>query len=154
MVGNPKPSNGFGSPNRSKEFDKIARAKGKGVPRRRIFTKDYCIEQLDFILGRLKKILVDDDKINVGNPMKLKAENISDLNNMMGKILQFLQYLYPPTQQNLNVNIDMTSQAVMERLKSWKKEEVEKEIVVEIIGDGSVIEDKNIEGGDEEDGKV
>jgi len=150
---NPKPSNGFGSPNRSKEFDRIARAKTKGVPKRRIFTKDYCIEQLDFILGRLKKILVDDDKINTGNPMKLKAESIRDLNNMMSKILQFLQYLYPPVQQNLNVNIDMTSKAVMERLQNWKKEEIEKdEVVVEIIGDGSVVEDD--EGGDEEDGKV
>jgi hypothetical protein len=115
---------GFGSKHRTKEFDDAARAKAKGVLKPRIWTKDKCLEELDFILGRLKKILIDDDKINVNNSQKLKAESIRDLNNMMGRILQFMQYLYPPVQQNINLNIDTTANAVIDRLKNWKEKEI------------------------------
>ena len=115
---------GFGS--RTKEFDDAARAKARGVPKKRVWTKSKCVEELEFILGRLKKILIEDEKVSKGNTQKLKAESVRDLNNMMGRILQFMQYLYPPIQQNLNVNIDATASVVMERLKEFKLKELNK----------------------------
>jgi len=34
-----------------------------------------------------------------------------------------MKYLYPPVQQNVNVNIDVTANEVIERLKNWKNQE-------------------------------
>jgi len=114
---------GFGSPNRTKEFDDAAREKGKHLPKKRKWTRDRCIEELENILDLLKKFLRDDDKIDVDNPRKLKQENVRDLITMQNKLLDFMKYLYPPVQQNVNVNIDVTANEVIERLKNWKNQE-------------------------------
>ncbi len=110
---------GFGSGYRTKKFDDEVREKSR-KPKKRRWSKDYCIDQLEIILGEFKKLLMDNEKINKKNPNRLKSESIRDLNNMMGRILQFMQMLYPPVQKNLNVNIEMTAMTVMNRLKEFK----------------------------------
>ena len=140
-IGNPNIRDiGFGSKGRTKEQDDEYRSRAKGVPRKRVWTKEKCIDELEDCLTLFKKILRDDEKLNKGNPIKLKAESVRDLNNMMNRMLQFMQYLYPPVQSNVNLNIDVTTDAVLQRLKSWKEEQV-----VEIVA-------PEVEGGDE-DGK-
>ena len=114
---------GFGSKNRTKEQDDEYRSRIKGAPRKRRWGKDKCIEELEDCLDLFKKILRDDEKLNKGNPIKLKAESVRDLNNMMNRMLQFMQYLYPPVTSNVNLNIDVTTDAVMDRLKNWKQEQ-------------------------------
>ena len=115
---------GFGSKSRTKEQDDEYRSRIKGVPRKRYWTKTKCIEELEDCLTLFKKILRDDKKLNLNNPIKLKAESVRDLNNMMNRMLQYMQYLYPPTTSNVNLNIDVTTDAVMERLQNWKKESI------------------------------
>ena len=124
-MGNPNIKNyGFGSPGRTKEFDDAAREKSKTPTRKRVWTKEKCINELEDCLTLFKKILRDDKKLNLNNPIKLKAESVRDLNNMMNRMLQYMQYLYPPTTSNVNLNIDVTTDAVMERLKAFKEEQV------------------------------
>lgn len=115
---------GFGS--RPIEEDEEYRSRIKGVPKKRIWTKDKCIEELDDCLELLKKILKDNEKLETDDK-KLKNEYVRDINMLMNKILDFMKYLYPPVQQNVNVNVDITADAVVERLKNWKK----KQLVVE-----------------------
>jgi len=122
---------GFGT--RSKEFDDAARAKSHETPQNR-WTKDKCVSELNDILDILKKILKDDDKLEKDDKRKLKNETIRDVTTLMNKFLDYMRYLYPPVQTNMNINIEMTSQAVIERLKNWKKKKMEEEgIVVEIV---------------------
>jgi len=113
---------GFGS--RPKEVDDEYRARSKGVPRKRLWTKERMHDLMDDLLTKFNKILIEDDKLNIGNPTKLKAESVRDLNNMTNRLMQIMQYLYPPVQSNVNLNIDVTTDAVMDRLKKWKKEQV------------------------------
>jgi len=51
--------------------------------------------------------------------------------------LQFMQYLYPVVQKSVNLNIDVTADAVIERLKNWKRDQLAvKEIKeVEVVKD-------------------
>ncbi len=119
---------GFGSENRTKEFDDEARSKAKGVPKKRKWTKEYCVEQLEFILDSLKEILIDAKKTET-NDKKLKRENIRDLNTMTNRVLDYLRYLYPPTQQNLNLNVNLFD----DQLGKWRKE---REAIVEIMEGG------------------
>lgn len=111
---------GFGSKHRTKEQDAKYRAMS-WKPRK--WTKNKCIHELEDLLDILKKILKDAEKINKENNIKRKAEIVRDATSMMNRILDFMRYLYPPVQENVNVNIDMTSQEVIERLKKWKEEE-------------------------------
>ena len=125
-MGNPNIKDyGFGSKNRTKEQDDEYRSRIKGVPRKRVWTKEKCIEELDDILTFFKKLLREDVKLETDNPKKLKQESVRDLVTMMNRILDFMKYLYPPVQQNLNVNVDMASDVVIERLKKWKMGEME-----------------------------
>jgi len=125
-MGNPNIKDyGFGSKNRTKEQDDEYRSRIKGVPRKRVWTKEKCIEELDDILTFFKKLLREDAKLETDNPKKLKQESVRDLVTMMNRILDFMKYLYPPVQQNLNVNVDMASDVVIERLKKWKMGEME-----------------------------
>ena len=127
--GNPNIRNiGFGS--RPREVDDEYRSRIKGVKRKRVWTKARCSEVLDDLLTHLNKILKEDEKIEKDNPKKLKQENVRDAITLINKILDVMKYLYPPVQENLNVNIDLTADAVVERLKTWK----EKEQVV-VVGD-------------------
>jgi len=128
---------GFGGKYSSKERDDAIRAK----PRTRVWTKEKCIDELEDCLTLFKKILRTDEKINKGNPNKLKAESVRDLNNIMNRIMQFMQYLYPVVQKNVNLNIDVTTDAVMERLKNWKSEQV-----VDIVNPDAIV--KITEGGE------
>ncbi len=114
---------GFGSPGRTKEFDDAARAKARGVPRKRVWSKEKIHDFLDSMLDLYKKILMEDEKISTTDK-KLKSETIRDMNNMMNRLLQFMEKFYPPVQKNINVNIDVTTDAVMERLKEWKEGQV------------------------------
>ena len=135
-AGNPNIRNiGFGS--RPKEVDDEYRSRIKGVPRKRVWTKEKCIDELDECMTLFKKILRDDEKLNKNNPAKLKAESIRDLNNMQNRMLQFMQYLYPVVQKSVNLNIDVTADAVIERLKNWKRDQLAvKEIKeVEVVKD-------------------
>jgi hypothetical protein len=118
--GNPNIKNyGFGA--RPREVDDEYRSRIKGVPRRIIWTKDYCIGQLNDLLDILKKVLKDSDKLETNNPKKLKDETIRDTITLTNKIMDFMRYLYPPVQQSVNINIDTTADMVVERLKNWKQ---------------------------------
>ena len=113
---------GFGS--RPKEVDDEYRARARGVPKANRWTKEKCVGELNDILELLKKVLKDDEKIDIDNPKKLKQETIRDAITLMNKILDYMKYLYPPVQQNINVNIETTSDAVIERLKNWKVSQI------------------------------
>ena len=115
---------GFGGKHRTKEDDELYRSRQKGVPKKIKWTKQKCVEELNEILDILKKILKDDGKIDADNPKKLKNETIRDCITLMNKILDYTKYLYPPVQENVNVNIDITADAVIERLKNWKKKQI------------------------------
>ena len=139
-MGNPNIKNhGFGS--RPKEVDDEYRARARGVPRKRVWTKDKIQDFLDEMLDTYKKILMDDAKISKGNDMKLKAETVRDMNNMMNRLLQFLEKFYPTVNKNVNLNIDVTTDAVVERLKNWKSEQI-----VEIVHPDAIV--KITEGGE------
>ena len=106
MAGNPNIKDyGFGGKYRTKEQDEEYRSRQKGVPKRRLWTKDRIHDFLDEMLTTYKKILHDDEKINKGNPQKLKAETVRDMNNLMNRMLQFMEKFYPPVQKNVNLNI-------------------------------------------------
>ena len=77
-----------------------------------------------YLLDVLKKVLKEDEKIEIGDKRKLKNENVRDCVMLINKIMDYMKYLYPPVQQNVNVNIDMTADAVIERLKNWKKRQI------------------------------
>jgi len=109
---------GFGS--RPKEVDDEYRKRARGVPK---WTKEKCIKRINDILDRLDIILLETKKVE-NEPNKLKLEHIRDLKIMMNSLLDFLKYMYPPVQQNVNVNVDLTADNVIERLKKLKKEEV------------------------------
>jgi len=120
---------GFGA--RPRAVDDEYRSRQKGVPHKMRWTKAKCCAELDDILDILKKILKDDAKLEIGDNKKLKNEHIRDMVTMMNKILDYMRYLFPPVQQNLNVNVDVTANAVIDRLKNWKSEQV----IVEEIDD-------------------
>lgn len=135
-MGNPNAwKTGFGQ--RPREVDDEYRSRSKGVPKTITWTKEKCHEELNDCLDILKKILKDEEKINKDNPSKAKQETIRDTILLINKILDYTKYLYPQTQTNVNVNIDTTSENIIERLKEYKKK---KEMIV-------------IEEGKEEDGR-
>lgn len=105
---------GFGQ--RPREVDDEYRARAKGVPK---WTKAKCINELNDLLDILKKILKDTAKIEV-DKKKLKFETIRDTNILINRIMDYMKYLYPPVQTNVNVNIESTAERVIERLKEWK----------------------------------
>ncbi len=104
---------GFGS--RPIEVDEEYRSRQKGVPHKFVWTKEKCVIELEECLTYLKRILRKDNSEN------RDEKNIKDAITMMDKILDFMRYLYPPVQQSVNVNLDLTTDAVLERLKNWKK---------------------------------
>lgn len=114
---------GFGSKNRTKEEDDEYRTRIKGVPKNR-WTKEKCIEELNDILDIFKKILKDDEKIDKDDKRKLKQETIRDLVTLMNRMMEYMRYLYPPVQQNINVNVDLTVDRIMERLKNYKEKQI------------------------------
>lgn len=121
--GNPNIKNyGFGT--RPREVDDEYRRRARGVPK---WTKERCITELNDLLDVLKKVLKDNKKIEKDDPKKLKDERVRDCITLMNKILDYVKYLYPPIEKSVNVNIDMTADIIMERLKNWKKK---KEVVV------------------------
>jgi len=129
---------GFGSKHRTKEQDDEYRSRCSGVPKKRVWTKTKCLEQLDVCFTSLKSILTEAEKVNKNDPKKLKAETVRDLNTMINRILDFMKYLYPPVNENINLNINTTAEAVIERLKNWKKYEGKEEEMI-------VVEDKKDE---------
>jgi len=121
--GNPNISKyGFGT--RPKEVDDEFRSRVKGVKKTFKWTKDKCSTELEEILDILKKILREDEKIEVGNPKKLKQETVRDSITLMNKILDYMKYLYPPVQENINVNVDITSDIILERLRHAKENKI------------------------------
>ena len=85
-----------------------------GKKRERKWTKEVCVLQLEELMDFLKE--------------KIKDNDFKELQIIIDKMMDIIRYLYPPVQQNLNVNIETTSNAVIERLKAWKKKQV---VVVE-----------------------
>lgn len=129
---------GFGSKNRTIEQDDEYRSRIKGVPKTITWTKEKCIEELNDLLDLLKKILKEDEKLEVDNPKRLKRESVKDYVTMMNRIIEFMRYLYPPVQTNVNLNMDMTADVVIERLKNWKRnkineEQKSKEVIFDIV---------------------
>ncbi|MHA1867424.1 MAG: hypothetical protein ACTSXD_05105 [Candidatus Heimdallarchaeaceae archaeon] len=108
---------GFGT--RPKEVDDAYRAKSH---KKRTWTKEKCIKELEEILNSLKKILKENEKIHKDNPLKLKNETVRDLVTMQNKILDFMKYLYPQPQVNLNFNVEMIADKVLERIRNYKQE--------------------------------
>jgi len=133
IKGQPTPGNpnikkyGFGSGYRTKEQDDEYRRRTKP----RVWTDEKIAEFIDELLTLYKRILIDADKIEKDNPRRLKQETIRDMNTMVNRLLQFKEKYYPPVQKSVNVNIDITAENVIERLKNWKKKKGE--IVVEKI---------------------
>jgi len=121
---------GFGGKYRTRKEDDEYRSRIKGVPKSNKWTKEKCIGELNDILDILKKVLKEDEKIEVNNKAKLKNETIRDVTTLMNKILDYMKYLYPPVQQNVNVNVDIATDAVLERLKNWKKKQL---VVIEDV---------------------
>ncbi len=113
---------GFGS--RPREVDDEYRSRQKGVPHKRVWTKERCTEVLDELLSHLNKILKEDKKLEDDNPKKLKQEHVRDAITLINKILDVMRYMFPPIQQSVNVNVDATTDDVIERLKEWKKKKV------------------------------
>ena len=108
-AGNPNIKNyGFGS--RPREEDDEYRARAARAPKKRRWTKEICIQQLEEIMDLLKR-KVDDD-------------NFKELQVIIDKMMDIIRYLYPPVQQNVNVNLDITTDAIIERLKNWKEEQI------------------------------
>ena len=123
--GNPNIRNiGFGS--RPREVDDEYRSRIAGKPRRkRVWSDEKIADFIDEMLMLYKKILMDDEKLNKDTGgQKLKSEVIMDMNTMMNRLLLFKEKYYPTVQQNVNVNVELTSDAVVERLKNWKKNQV------------------------------
>lgn len=108
---------GFGSKNRTLEQDNEYRERATGKPKKRVWTKDKCTEELEDCLTYLRNILRKD------NSERRNERNIKDAIIMMNKILDFMKYLYPPVQENINLNIDTTANAVIERLREIKNKE-------------------------------
>lgn len=115
---------GFGANGRTKEYDDEVRRKGMVVRkgRKRIWTRVKCIEEMEDILKSLKKILRKSEKLEVDNPVKLKRESVRDLITMQNKVMDFMKILYPPTQVNLNLNVEGVADVVLERLRNYKTE--------------------------------
>lgn len=107
--GNPNVKNtGFGS--RPRAVDDEYRSRIKGVPKTRRWTKEICILQLEEIMDILRKKINDDE--------------FKDLQVIIDKMMDIIRYLYPPVQQNLNVNVDLTTDKILERLRAAKKERI------------------------------
>ena len=101
---------GFGGKFRTKAQDDEYRSRIKGVPKKRKWTKEICVFQLEEIMDILKK--------------KIEEENLKDLQIITDKMMDIIRYLYPPVQQSVNVNLDVTTDVVLQRLQNWKKEQV------------------------------
>jgi len=101
---------GIGGKYSSPERDEEIRAKGRFVPKKRVWTKERCIEELEECLTYLRKILRKD------NSEKRDEKNIKDAITMMDKILDFMRYLYPVVQKNINLNIDNTEAGKMQEI--------------------------------------
>ena len=99
---------GFGS--RPKEVDDAYRAMAKGVKRKRKWTKEKCIFQLEDLMDTLQK--------------KIENDDLKELSIIVDKMMDIIKYLFPPVNSNVNLNIDVTTDAVMERLKDWKQNQV------------------------------
>ena len=84
--------------------------KAKGIPKKRKWTKEVCIFQLEDIMEILKT--------------KIEENNFKELEVIINKMMDIIKYLYPPVQQNVNVNVDTTTDSVIERLKDWKKKQI------------------------------
>ena len=118
-MGNPNIKNyGFGA--RPREVDDEYRSRIKGVPRKRIWTKDKCIEELEDCLVLLKKLLKDSDKLETDDK-KLKNESVKDATMLMNRVLEYMKYLYPPVQENINLNIEMQLDNVIQEWMKKKK---------------------------------
>lgn len=103
---------GFGSQHRTKEQDAEYRSRCRGVKKKRVWTKERCAEQLDFLLTALKKILVEAEKMETDDKKK-KNETIRDLVTMINKILDVVKYLYPPVSKiELDANISLRAMNV------------------------------------------
>lgn len=134
-IGNPNIKNyGFGA--RPREVDDEYRRRIGGVPRVRVWTDERICNFIDELLDVYKKVLIDDSKIEKEG-MKLKEETIKDLNTMVRKLLDFKLAYYPPTQKNINLNVDISLDNYVERIEKRLKEK------------GFVIVEKEVEDGKE-----
>jgi len=105
-MANPNPNikdYGFGGKFRTREQDDEYRNRIKGVPR---WTKERAIVRINDILDRLDKLLLESNKIE-SKPDRLKLEHIRDLKIMMNSLLDYLKYLYPPVQTNVNLDVNI-----------------------------------------------
>jgi len=95
---------GFGGKYSTPEHDRAAWNKQKGVPK---WNKERCIVKLNEILDKMEILLLEQEKIQKNNPQKLKQETVRDLVTMQNRLLEYMKYLYPPVQQNVNLNVNV-----------------------------------------------
>lgn len=121
---------GIGGKYSNPERDKEIRDKGKNLPKKRRWTKERLVNELEDCFDILKKILKDTEKINKGNDMKAKQETTRDTITMMNRVSDMIKLLYPEVAktENVNLNYDVSS-LVLQRLKKWKTGEGIQEIV-------------------------
>jgi len=91
---------GFGS--RPIEVDEEYRSRQKGVPHKRKWTREICIQQLEELMDILQK--------------KIKNDNFKELTAIIDKMMDIIKYMYPPVQKSLNVNIDNTESSKMQEI--------------------------------------
>lgn len=97
---------GFGGKHRTREQDdEIRRRKKPGK-----WSREKCVIQLEELMDILKKKVEDDD--------------FKQLETIISKMMEIIRYLYPPVQQSVNVNIETTSDVIVERLKNWKRKQI------------------------------
>jgi len=72
------------------------------------------------LLNLYRQILLEDVKTEIGNDKKLKRETVRDLNTMVNRLIQFKEKYYPPVQKTVSLNINMTADKVIERIKTYK----------------------------------
>lgn len=121
---------GFGGKNRTREEDDEYRSRIAGVPKQRTWTKEKCIEELEDCLDILKKLLKDDEKLDRGDPKKLKQESIRDTVTLMNRMMEYMKYLYPPTQTNVNINLDAQ---LDDLIRIWREKKKQKTEVFEVV---------------------
>ena len=108
---------GFGGKYRTKEKDDEYRKRIGGVPRVRKWSDARIQDFFDELLDYYKRILLDDGKVEEGNPKRLKQETIRDLNVMVRRLIDFKMLYYPPVQKNVNLNVEMKMKEYEDRVK-------------------------------------
>jgi hypothetical protein len=67
---------------------------------------------------------------NENTPKKQELERMRRMNTLFHRLSDFKELYEPPVQKNVNLNINTTAEAVVERIRSWKKKQAEGVVIV------------------------